>query len=276
MQESAESAQPHLEQHYSRLDRIVTMTRSHVAQVRAETDLPSMERAAAKHTPRGFRRALTERARSGPAIMAELKKASPSKGLIRADFHPAALAIELALAGAATLSVLTDEPFFQGSLDYLAAASAACPLPCLRKDFMVHEFQMLEARANCADAILLIVAVLTDPELKTLAASARSFELDILCEVHNAEELDRALDCGLGDAMLGVNNRNLHTFDTTLETSLQLIDSIPPTALPVTESGITTREDIAQLRAAGYQAFLIGESLMRAASPGDALRELLR
>jgi indole-3-glycerol phosphate synthase len=278
MQRSAEAAPAHTQPQprpSTTLERILAGTRRQVSAQRSTADYRQLEAAAAAHTPRGFRKALQQRALTGPAIIAELKKASPSKGLIRPNFAPAALAAELAAAGATALSVLTDVDYFQGSLANLRAASAAVPLPCLRKDFMVSEFQMLEARAHGADAILLIVAALSDADLRTLAASARRFELDILCEVHDEAELARALDAGLDDAMLGVNNRNLHTFETTLETSLRLAELMPAPSVRVAESGIATRADIATLRAAGYHAFLIGESLMRQPSPGAALRELL-
>src|SRR5208337_3422178 len=176
-------------------------------------------------------------------------------------------------AGAAALSVLTDEQFFQGSLQNLEIASRATRLPCLRKDFIVDEFQLLEARAHCADAVLLIVAALTQTELAGLHRRARELRLDVLCEVHDAPELQRALDAGC--ETIGVNNRNLHTFKVDLNTSLQLATLIPPGVIKVAESGIETGDDIAALRQAGFDAFLVGESLMRAPRPGEALRELL-
>jgi indole-3-glycerol phosphate synthase len=233
----------------------------------------ALERQAAEHTPRGFARALRQRAAAGPAIIAELKKASPSRGLIRADFAVEPLARALAAAGAAALSVLTDEPFFQGSLANLEAASAAVSLPCLRKDFIVDPFQILEARAHKADAILLIAAALTDAELRSLSDAAHALSLDVLCEVHDAEEAARVFN--LGAEAVGVNNRNLRTFDVRLETSIELAAHLPPGAVRVAESGIHTAEDIARLRAAGYEAFLIGESLMRQPEPGRALQALL-
>jgi indole-3-glycerol phosphate synthase len=232
-----------------------------------------MERRAGEHIPRGFRRGLEATGRSGTAIIAELKKASPSRGLIRIDFDPAALARELEGAGAAALSVLTDEEFFLGSLDNLRQASTSTRLPCLRKDFILDEFQLLEARANSADAVLLIVAALDDAELTTLAAKAVKYELDVLCEVHDADELRRATDAGCG--MIGVNNRDLKTFKVDLRTALSLAEQIPLHALAVAESGIESGADIARLRAAGYGAFLVGETLMRARVPGEALRGLL-
>lgn len=213
------------------------------------------------------------RSQNGPAVIAELKKASPSRGLIRSDFHPAALAVELERAGAAALSVLTDEEFFQGSLENLRSASTSTKLPCLRKDFIVEEIQILEARANGADAILLIVAALSQAELLTLARRAKECGLDVLCEVHDQKELQRATDAGCN--LIGVNSRDLRTFRVDLETTFRLADLIPKDAIRVAESGIHSGANIARLRAAGYQAFLIGESLMAAESPGEALRALI-
>jgi indole-3-glycerol phosphate synthase len=210
---------------------------------------------------------------AGIAVIAELKRASPSRGLIRADFDPESLAKELESAGTAALSVLTDAEFFQGSLQNLLRASASTKLPCLRKDFMVDEFQLLEARANGADAVLLIVAALSDVELKMLAGRANEYALDVLCEVHDEEELQRAADVGC--SLIGVNSRDLRTFKVDLETAFRLVDLIPKNTLRVAESGIHSGADIARLRAAGYHAFLIGESLMKAKSPGGALKELL-
>jgi indole-3-glycerol phosphate synthase len=260
------------------LPEILAHTRMVVAERKAAADVKAMERAAAAHVPRGFARALREKARQGPAggyaVIAELKKASPSKGLIREGFDAAEIAPMLEAGGAAVLSVLTDEKFFQGSLENLRRASAAVRIPCLRKDFMVDEFQVLEARANAADAILLIVAALTDAELKTLRESARSFGLDVLCEVHDAEELERAraLEC----ECVGVNSRDLRTFEVSLERACELAAKLPEDAVKVAESGIHTVEDMRRLRGAGYEAFLIGESLMRQSHPGGALASLLR
>lgn len=255
------------------LDQIVAATRRKVAETRRAADLHELERRAEQHAPRGFRRALRARSEQGVAVIAELKKASPSKGLIRAEFHPAELAEELEGAGAAALSVLTDEEFFQGALENLILASAATRLPCLRKDFMVDEFQLLEARANAADAVLLIAAVLSDAELTGLAGKAREHGLDVLCEVHDGHELNRALDAGCD--LIGVNSRDLRTFKVELDTAFRLAQDIPEGVLRVAESGIHSIADIARLRAAGYQAFLIGESLMRAERPGNELRKLL-
>jgi len=257
----------------SRLDQIVATTRRRIAQSRVKADLRLLERQAQDHIPRGFRRALEAKGRGSIAIIAELKKASPSRGLIRADFDPATLARELEVAGAAALSVLTDEEFFQGSLENLQLASASTRLPCLRKDFIVDEFQLLEARAYCADAVLLIVAALSAAELSTLANAARDQGLDVLCEVHDEEELQRAVDAGCD--LIGVNSRDLRTFTVDLETAFHLASLIPKNVVRVAESGIHSGVDIARLRAAGYQAFLIGESLMNAKSPGDTLRTLM-
>jgi indole-3-glycerol phosphate synthase len=255
------------------LDQILSSTRAKVARARAVANLQDLERRAEQHVPRGFREVLAERSRAGAAVIAELKKASPSKGLIRAEFWAEELAKELEIAGAAALSVLTDEEFFQGSLENLRTASAAVKVPCLRKDFIVDEFQLLEARANSADAILLIVAALTNAELDRLAGGARLNGLEVLCEVHDEAELQRALDAGCD--LIGVNTRDLRTFEVDAETAFRLAERIPNNVVRVAESGIRSGEDIARLRAAGYQAFLIGESLMRAERPGEALRALV-
>jgi len=255
------------------LDKIVAATRARISEASRGADLSELERQAELHLPRGFRRALESKSRDGVAVIAELKKASPSKGLIRAEFRPAELARELETAGAAALSVLTDEEFFQGSLENLRVASATVQVPCLRKDFLVDEFQLLEARANAADAVLLIVAALSSEELGTLAAGARRRGLDVLTEVHDEDELQRAL--GAGCDLIGVNTRDLRTFKVDLETAFRLAEKFPRGVVRVAESGIHSAEDVARLRTAGYDAFLVGESLMRAERPGDALRELM-
>jgi indole-3-glycerol phosphate synthase len=255
------------------LDQIVAATRRRVADAKRTSDLRHLERRAQQHVPRGFREALRKSSKTGAAIIAELKKASPSRGLIRADFDPEALAIELDLAGAAALSVLTDEEFFQGSLANLEQASAATKLPCLRKDFIVDEFQLLQAKAHSADAILLITAALSQSELTMLASRAQDHALDVLCEVHDEEELKRAVDAGCD--LIGVNSRDLRTFKVDLNTAFRLVELIPKHALSVAESGIQTAADIGRLRSAGYTAFLVGESLMKAPSSGDALRTLI-
>jgi indole-3-glycerol phosphate synthase len=256
-----------------KLEDIIAATRQRVTTARGSADLRELTAAAEQHAPRGFREALRRVAESGIAVIAELKKASPSKGLIRENFPVAELARELEEAGAAALSVLTDERFFEGSLQHLKTASRATQLPCLRKDFIVDEFQLLEARAYRADAVLLIVAALTQAELVDLHRRAADLKLDVLCEVHHSEELQRALDAGC--ETIGVNNRNLHTFQIDLNTSLRLAELIPSGVLKVAESGIESGEEIGRLRQAGFDAFLVGESLMRAPRPGKALQELL-
>lgn len=255
------------------LDDVLASTRRGLAQRKLSTDAAALQRRAAEHSPRGFVRSLRRHSKSGVAIIAELKKASPSRGVIRADFHVASLAGQLAESGAAALSVLTEEDYFQGSLGNLEQASSAAKIPCLRKDFIVDEFQILESRAACADAILLIAAALDDATLRHLTETAHVHELDVLCEVHNAQELARVLD--LGCEAVGVNNRDLRTFEVKLETSLELADRLPGELLRVAESGIHTPADLARLRAAGFDAFLIGESLMRQPEPGKALAKLL-
>ena len=256
------------------LDQLVAAARRSVASNKPLANRAELARRAAAHAPRGFAAALRRVSAKGPAVIAELKRASPSRGAIRGSFHVAGLASQLADAGAAALSVLTEEQHFQGSIAYLREASAAADLPCLRKDFMVDEFQLLESRASNADAVLLIVAALTDTELRRLHAVAREFGLDVLVEVHDENELGRALD--LGCDIIGVNNRDLRTFQVDLNTALRLGKNIPPGVLKVAESGIGSGADISRLRDAGYEAFLVGESLMRAEFPGEALKELIR
>ncbi len=261
----------------TRLDAILASTRASVATAKAQVSPAQLEKAAALHEPRHWAASLKRRAESGPAIIAEIKKASPSKGVIRADFDPAWIAERYQAGGAAALSVLTDEPYFEGSLRNLELVSAAVTLPCLRKDFMVDEYQFLQARAHCADAILLIAAVLTDAEMKHFAQTAHRFALDVLVEVHTAVELDRVLNA-LGEEgadAIGVNNRDLKTFEVRLEASFDLVERIPSHFVRVAESGIAAGEDLARLRAAGFDAFLIGESLMRQPDPGAALSALL-
>ena len=255
------------------LDQILASVRREVEQRKSASDRAALEEQAARHTPRGFAAGLRHAAKAGPAVIAELKKASPSRGLIRPEFHPPSLAQTLAASGAAALSVLTEEQFFQGSLKNLREASAATAIPCLRKDFIVDEWQILEARAACADAILLIAAALTDAELRRFTEAAHAIQLNVLCEVHDADEARRVQN--LGCDAVGVNNRNLRTFAVRLETSLELVDSLPAGAVRVAESGIHTAADLVRLRDAGFHAFLIGESLMRHAEPGEALRNLL-
>ncbi len=255
------------------LQVLMAEARRRAVQARATADMRRLEQRAAAHIPRGFRRQLHAVAGTGPAVIAELKKASPSKGIIRSTFHVGALAFQLASAGAAALSVLTEEDYFLGSLSNLLESSAATELPCLRKDFIVDPFQLLEARAHRADAVLLIVAGLSQPELQFLYSKAKEYELDVLVEVHDEEQLERAVE--IGADTIGVNSRDLKTFDVDLRTSIRLSERLPASVLKVAESGIHTAHDMAMLRAAGFQAFLIGESLMRADYPGKALRELL-
>jgi indole-3-glycerol phosphate synthase len=206
------------------------------------------------------------------AVIAEVKKASPSKGVLREHFEPAEIAASYQRGGASCLSVLTDESFFQGSPAFLKAARAACTLPVLRKDFLFDPYQVYEARSWGADCILLIVAVLDDAQLADLEACALSLGMDVLVEVHDAAELDRALR--LRTPLVGVNNRNLRTFEVSLDTTLSQLSRIPSDRLPVTESGILSRDDVLTMRAAGVDAFLVGEAFMRAPEPGEALRAL--
>ena len=212
------------------------------------------------------------------AVIAEVKKASPSKGVLRADFVAADIAQSYAEGhgeiGAACLSVLTDKQFFQGSIDYLKQARASCDLPVLRKDFMVDAWQIYESRAMGADAILLIAAVLDDAQMKDFEAIAHGLGMAVLVEVHDAAELERALK--LRTSLVGINNRNLRNFEVSVQTTIDLLPGLPAGRLPVTESGIATREDVQKLRAAGVQTFLVGEAFMRADEPGDALASLFR
>lgn len=255
------------------LPTIVAATRQRVDTAKRMADLRALERMAEAHTPRGFRRSLEQKARTGVAVIAELKKASPSRGMIRGTLHVGGIACELERAGAAALSVLTEEEFFHGGLCDLVEASAATQLPCLRKDFMVDEFQLLEARANGADAVLLILSALDDSEFSRFHQRSRELGLDALCEVHDESELQRALH--LGAEIIGVNNRDLRTFAVDLGTAERLAAKIPVGVLRVAESGIQSGADIRRLRACGYDAFLIGESLMRADAPGAELARML-
>lgn len=257
----------------TKLDEILAHTRQQVHDRKAAADYKALEQRAAAHKPRGFAAALRTVAQDRPAIISEIKKASPSKGLLRADFHPVSLARGFEAAGAAALSVLTNEEFFQGSLEYLEAASSAVSIPCLRKDFMVDSFQMLEARASNADAILLIVAALSDASLRELRDEAQRMNLDVLCEVHDREELGRAVQ--LGFDLIGVNSRDLRTFTVRLDLLTELAQWKPANVTMVAESGIATAADIAKYRAAGYEAFLVGEALMRQPDPTVALATLL-
>lgn len=260
------------------LSKILARKREEVQARSQSLPLATLEkRCAEAPAPRGFYSALAAARQAGQAgVIAEIKKASPSKGVIREGFDPAAHARSYAQGGATCLSVLTDHDFFQGQEGDLLAARGACALPVLRKDFTIDPWQLYEARDLGADCVLLIVAALDQPTLKALHEEARSLALDVLVEVHDAEELDRALE--LEPQLLGINNRNLHTFETRLETSLTLRARIPADseAILVTESGIQTREDIQRMLAADLHAFLIGETFMRAPDPGAALRSLFR
>ena len=222
---------------------------------------------------RGFLKAIRNRLAAGqPAVIAEIKKASPSKGLLRADFRPADIAESYERHGATCLSVLTDKDFFQGSDAYLQQARAVCQLPVLRKDFTIEPYQVYEARAMGADAILLIVAALGDTRMHELAVLARELGMDVLVEAHDAQELGRAL--ALETPLIGINNRDLRTFNTTLETTLGLLKKIPSDRVVVTESGIHTPQDVARMRAQGVNTFLVGEAFMKADDPGAKLDEL--
>lgn len=257
------------------LDTILARKAEEVAALRASLGAAGLrEQMQTATAPRGFLRALRERAgQRRAAVIAEIKKASPSKGLIRADFDPASLAQSYARGNATCLSILTDRDFFQGAPEYLVQARAACELPVLRKDFIIDPLQIQEARALGADCILLIVAALADAQMAELESVALELGMDVLVEVHDGAELERALR--LRTPLLGINNRNLRTFKTSLDTTLQLLPGIPAGRLVVTESGINTVEDVQRLRASGVHCFLIGESLMRAPEPGAALRNLI-
>jgi indole-3-glycerol phosphate synthase len=256
------------------LKKILARKAEEVAERSARTPIEELRRrAAVAPAPRGFVDAIRARIAAGqPAVIAEIKKASPSKGILRADFHPAEIARSYERHGATCLSVLTDADFFQGSDAHLQEARAACSLPVLRKDFTIDPYQVYEARVLGADAILLIVAALDDARLRELSALARTLGMDVLVEVHDAAELERALP--LEDALLGINNRNLHTFETRLETTFDLLPMIPRNRIVITESGILTAADVTRLRERGVQTFLIGEAFLRAGDPGDRLEEL--
>jgi indole-3-glycerol phosphate synthase len=256
------------------LERIVVVKRDEVAAARTRRSLASVrEEAEARRDVRGFGAALRARVGAGRAgVIAEVKKASPSKGVLREHFVPAEIAASYERGGAACLSVLTDERFFQGSADFLRQARAACALPVLRKDFMIDAYQVFEAQAMGADAILLIAACLDDALMADLEAQAQALGLDVLVEVHDGSELERALR--LRTPLLGINNRNLRTFEVSLDTTLGLLPRVPADRLLVTESGILAPADVQRMRAAGVHAFLVGEAFMRAADPGRALAAL--
>lgn len=262
------------------LQRILAVKMVEVSRARAARSLADLQ-AEARHTlaegqalaPRGFARALRERTASGrSAVIAEVKRASPSKGLLRDPFEPAAIAASYQQGGAACLSVLTDEQFFQGAAEHLRQARAACSLPVLRKDFVVDTWQIIEARTWGADCILLIAAALSNDQLQEFEACAHELGMDVLVEVHDEEELQRAL--ALQTPLIGINNRNLRTFEVSLDTTINLLDGIPSDRLVVTESGILAPADVRRMREAGVNAFLVGEAFMRAADPGAALTGL--
>jgi len=256
------------------LTRILARKGQEVAerqQAVSEADLLAL--AEKQSAPRGFIDALNQRIAAGDAaVIAEVKKASPSKGVMREEFHPADIAKSYAQGGAACLSVLTDADFFQGHEDYLIAARDACDLPVIRKDFITHGYQVTEARAIGADCILLIVAALNDAQLRDLHQQANALGMDVLVEVHDAEELERALALNL--KLVGINNRNLHTFDTSLNTTLDLLPRIPEGVTVITESGIHTRDDVELMRDHEVNGFLVGEAFMREDDPGLALKRL--
>lgn len=256
------------------LKKILARKAEEIKERQARTSLDDLEALIADQGPvRGFTAAMERRADQGaPAVIAEVKKASPSKGVIRADFEPAVIAAQYQAGGATCLSVLTDEEFFQGSDAYLQAARAACDLPVLRKDFTIDAYQIAEARSLGADAILLIVAALNRSQLHELASAAGHYGVDVLVEVHDRDELELALE--LDVPLLGINNRDLRNFETSLNTTLGLLPQIPEGKLVVTESAIHTRDDVITMRAAGVPGFLVGEAFMRADDPGQALRAL--
>jgi indole-3-glycerol phosphate synthase len=256
------------------LEKIIATKQEEVIAAQVARPFADVDAQARSMPPaRGFARALRDKfAQSRPAVIAEIKKASPSKGILREAFDPPAIAASYERAGAACLSVLTDKPFFQGAPEYLVQAREACALPALRKEFIVDEYQVAESRALGADAILLIVAALDDAQMAVLERCARGYGMDVLVEVHDAAELARAL--ALATELIGINNRNLRNFSVTLDTTFNLLPRVPADRLVVTESGIVTPRDVALMRAKGVNAFLVGEAFMRAPDPGAALTAL--
>jgi indole-3-glycerol phosphate synthase len=255
------------------LDQIMSRTLLSVLDRKQIAPAALLERRAAAHIPRGFTVALRRAATLGPAVIAELKKASPSKGVLREDYRPARIAKGYEEVGAAAISVLTDEEFFRGSLDDLTRVSEAVRIPVLRKDFILDDYQILEARAAGADAILLIVAAHTDADLRELATMARSLNLDILCEVHTRTEIERAVD--LGCDLIGVNSRDLTSMQVNPQVHAEMARWLPGNVLRVAESGIKTPADVERLLEQGYDAFLVGESLMRQPDPAAMLALLM-
>jgi len=258
------------------LARILAAKTKEVAAARQTRPLALLvEEGRQQQPPRDFAEALRAKiAAEEPAVIAEMKKASPSRGVLRPIYDPAAIARRYEVGGAACVSVLTDREFFLGAPEHLRAVRAACKLPLLRKDFIIDPYQIAEARALGADAILLIIAALDDARLAALEATAASFGMAVLVEVHDEEELARALK--LASPLIGINNRDLKSFEVRLETTLELLPQVPPERLAIAESGILAPADVARLRSAGVQAFLVGEALMRAADPGAALAALFR
>jgi indole-3-glycerol phosphate synthase len=256
------------------LDKIVAVKREEVATALAKKSLALVrEDAESRVLTRDFEGAMRAKIAAGQvAVIAEIKKASPSKGVLRQEFIPADIAQSYAEHGAACLSVLTDKRFFQGSVDFLKQARASCDLPVLRKDFMIDDYQVYEARAMGADAILLIAACLDDAQMAEMEAVARSLDMAVLVEVHDRAELDRALK--LKTRLVGINNRNLKTFEVSLQTTLDMLPAVPSDRLLVTESGILSSDDVKRMREAHVNAFLVGEAFMRAAEPGEALAKL--
>lgn len=254
------------------LERILAVKRAEIAAAKERLSLAEVERSArAAPVPRDFTAALRAKR---PAVIAEIKKASPSRGVLREAFHPAAIARSYEHAGAACLSVLTDREFFQGSSEDLQAARAACSLPVLRKDFVIDPYQVFESRAMGADCILLIAACLSAKEMSELETLAHRLGMAVLVEVHDAAELETAL--ALATPLIGINNRNLKTFETKLETTLDLLPRIPADRLVITESGILSAADVRRMQSAGINAFLVGEAFMRAPDPGGALVALFK
>ena len=256
------------------LKKILARKREEIAERSATVPLQQLvEQAASAPAPRGFADALASKLAGGEsAVIAEIKKASPSKGVIRENFDPAAIAASYARGGAACLSVLTDVDFFQGADQYLQQARDACQLPVIRKDFIIDEYQIYEARVMGADCILLIVSALSEPQLNHLHEVALSLDMDVLIEVHDAAELTMALK--LDNPMVGINNRNLHSFEVSLTNTYQLLEKIPDNRIVITESGIHSRDDVAAMRRQNVNAFLVGEAFMRSEEPGDRLSEM--